>query len=160
MARPELNSVTPSILDRLMDPESGGTKEQRGYTLEQTIAAVRRDLEYLLNTRKGRIDLPEEFEELQSSVENFGLPDFGSLPTTTRQQHNAVGQMMELAISRFEPRLRNVRVRMVQDGRAGETLALKFQIEARLKIEPFPDVSFETILELTTGIAAIKTIKG
>ncbi len=159
MPRPNFDSTTPSLLDRLLDPDSGGTIDRRGYSLEQTIAAVRRDLESLLNARKGVLELPAEFTELQTSVENYGLPDFGSLATSTRQHHDAVGRLIELAIKRFEPRLRDVRVRLVQEGAAGERLALKFQVESRLKVEPYPDVSFETVLELTTGIASIKTVK-
>jgi hypothetical protein len=28
---------------------------------------------------------------------------------------------------------------------------MKFQIEARMSVDPFPEVAFETILELSTG---------
>jgi predicted component of type VI protein secretion system len=36
---------------------------------------------------------------------------------------------------------------------------LQFQIEAQLKIDPYPDVSFETILELTTGVTKVKAVR-
>ena len=33
------------------------------------------------------------------------------------------------------------------------------QIDARLKIEPYPDISFETVMELTTGCTHIRAMK-
>src|SRR5205085_2465499 len=44
--------LMPSVLDRLVDPASAGTEGQRGYTLNQMMEAVRKDLEELLNTRQ------------------------------------------------------------------------------------------------------------
>ena len=48
----------PSVLDRLIDPDSDGTAWQRGYGVEQMIDAVRRDLEDLLNTHRIVADIP------------------------------------------------------------------------------------------------------
>ena len=39
-------------------------------------------------------------------------------------------------------------------------LSVKFHIDARLRVEPSPEVGFETTLELTTGHASIKASKG
>lgn len=148
--------VTPSILDRLIDPESAGTQARRGYGIEQMVAVVRRDLEELLNTRLGIIHLPDECAELKTSPLAFGLPDFGSVKTASPQSRQAIGLSIEEIIERFEPRLVDVRVLLAGDTTGSEQLAVRFQIEAKMRVAPFPDVSFETIMELTTGSASVK----
>ena len=152
-------ALTPSMLDRLIDPESGGTRARAGYGVNQVIAAVRRDLEDLLNTRRGVVDLPVELPELRCSPIGFGIPDFGSIPTSTPQQQESIGAMLEATIERFEPRLRDVHVILVEESRGGRQLSVRFHIEARLSIEPYPDISFETIVELTTGCTSIRAMK-
>lgn len=152
--------VTPSLLDRLIDPDSAGTQSRRGYGIEQMVAVVRRDLEELLNTRLGIIHLPDEFPELHTSPLAFGLPDFGSVKTASPQSRQAIGHSIEEIIERFEPRLIDVRVHLVSDPRASDQLAVRFQIEAKMRIAPFPDVSFETVMELTTGSASVKDARG
>jgi type VI secretion system protein ImpF len=160
MARVDLNqALTPSILDRLVDPESAGTAARAGYGIEQVILAVRRDLEDLLNTHRSIIHLPEEYPEILKSPVGYGIPDFGSLATSTPQQRNSIGQMVEDIINRFEPRLREVTVHVKDDSRGTHHLSVRFQIEARLRIEPYPDISFETVMELTTGCTQIRTMK-
>jgi len=148
--------VTPSLLDRLIDPESAGTQSRRGYGIEQMVAVVRRDLEELLNTRLGTIHFPPEYPELQASPLTFGLPDFGSVKTASPQSRQAIGNSIEQIIERYEPRLVDVRVLLVSDPRGADQLAVRFQIEAKMRIAPFPDVSFETIMELTTGSASVR----
>ena len=48
--------LMPSLLDRLIDPESGGTEHRRGYDLRQALDAVRRDVDVL---EVGFLDHPE-----------------------------------------------------------------------------------------------------
>lgn len=162
MSRVDLNqALTPSILDRLMDPESSGTAARGGYGIEQIIYSVRRDLEDLLNTHRSIINLPDEFPEIRSSPVGYGIPDFGSLATATVQQRESIGRMVEEIVARFEPRLREVKVHVIDDSRGTDHhLSVRFQIEARLRVEPYPDISFETVMELTTGCTEIRTLKG
>jgi type VI secretion system protein ImpF len=161
MSRVDLNqALTPSILDRLIDPDSTGTSARSGYGVEQVILSVRRDLEDLLNTHRSIIHLPEEFPEILTSPVGFGIPDFASLSTSTVQQRESIGRMVEQIITRFEPRLREVKVHVIDDKRGVEHhLNVRFQIEARLRVEPYPDISFETVMELTTGCTQIRTLK-
>jgi len=147
--------LMPSMLDRLIDPDSGGTAWRRGYGVEQMIDAVRRDLEELLNTRETVNDLPEEFVEVRNSVFTFGLPDLTSLNVITPQQREELGRVLEANIERFEPRLKDVRARMVEAG-DGKERTIKFHIEARLCLDPAPEVAFDTILELATGHYSVK----
>jgi type VI secretion system protein ImpF len=62
----------------------------------------------------------------------------------------AVGQFIKATIERYEPRLRAVRVVLLTP-EPDAKMAVKFRIDAKLAIDPAPEVAFETILELTTG---------
>jgi type VI secretion system protein ImpF len=143
-------ALMPSILDRLIDPDSEGTAWRRGYSVEQMSDAVKRDLEDLLNTRQSHIGLPEEFVELHRSIHAFGLPDITSLNAITPQQREEIGKVLEAIVERFEPRLREVHATMTDPG-DGKERTVKFRIDARLNVDPAPEVAFETVLELMTG---------
>lgn len=142
--------LMPSILDRLIDPDSSGTVARRGYRVDQMVAAVHRDLEDLLNTRQSIGDLPEAYTEIPNSVIAYGLPDLTSLNTVTPQLREEIGRVLEAIIAKFEPRLRDVRATLVSLG-DGKERTVKFKIDARLCLDPAPEVAFDTVLELTTG---------
>jgi type VI secretion system protein ImpF len=142
--------LMPSLLDRLIDPDSGGTAWRRGYGVEQMTAVVLRDLEDLLNTRQSQGSLPEGYTELLHSVFSYGLPEFSSLEAMTPQQRTQMGHMIETIIALHEPRLRDVRATLVDAG-DGKDRTVRFRVDARLCLEPAPDVAFDTVLELTTG---------
>jgi type VI secretion system protein ImpF len=156
---PTTQGLMPSMIDRLIDPNSGGTIARRGYGIEQMVDVVRRDLEDLLNTRLSQVAIAPEFEHVRASVFAFGLPDFTSTNAYTPEQRDSLGRIIEVTVERFEPRLRNVRAILInQDG--GEVRSISFHIDARLRVEPSPEVGFETTLELTTGHASIVPSKG
>jgi type VI secretion system protein ImpF len=160
MARNEPSTgLTPSILDRLLDPESEGTSWRRGYTVEQMIDAVRRDLEDLLNSHRTADRLADEFAEVSNSIVTFGLPDLVSTQSTKAIAQERVCASIEDAITRFEPRLTNVRVipASIADPKV---LKLEFQIQAILRVDPAPEVSFVTVLQLTTGETTIQQTDG
>ena len=91
MARHETEApVTLSVVDRLIDqaPQHKGEPPMtRAQSLREVKAAVRRDLEWLLNTRRTIEKCPDTLKELNRSVYNFGLPDISSLflPSATVQ---------------------------------------------------------------------------
>src|SRR5207248_8705445 len=97
-------TLKPSVLDRLIDPDSGGTAARRGYSVEQAIDSVQRDLEDLLNTRQTTLDVPEQFEQVRTSVVLYGLPDLNSLNAMTPQQREDIRHLLEQVINRYEPR--------------------------------------------------------
>ncbi|HEY1861005.1 MAG TPA: type VI secretion system baseplate subunit TssE [Gemmataceae bacterium] len=142
--------LMPSIVDRLIDPDSGGTAWRHGYGVDEMVDAVRRDLEELLNTRQSHAGLAEKFGEVRCSVLAYGLPDLTSVTSITPQQRAEIGRIIEAAVARFEPRLRDVSASMIDPG-DGKERAVKFRIAARLNVDPAPDVAFDTILELTSG---------
>jgi type VI secretion system protein ImpF len=116
---------------------------------------VQRDLEELLNTRQSQTDLPEAFPEVRNSILGYGLPDLVTLEAITPQQREAIAQVLEATIERYEPRLRDVHARLV-GAFDNKQRTLRFHIEARLCLDPAPEVAFDTILELSTGHYSVK----
>ena len=145
----------PSILDRLIDPDAKGTGWRRGYGLEDMVNVVRRDLEDLLNTRRSYQGPRDAFAEIERSILGYGLPELTSLDAITPQQREEIGRVLEAVVLHFEPRLRDVRATLVDPGESKRP-TVRFRIDARLALEPAPEVAFETILELTTGHSAVK----
>ncbi len=145
-----LQATMPSVLDRLIDPSSEGTSWRPGFSLEQLVNAVRRDLEDLLNSHPPYYLLPEEWAELNNSLLTFGLPDFSLVNSLTDFDRQQIASVIEEIIGRFEPRLRNIKASCVATGSSLER-NVRFHIEAQLNMDPAPAVSFDTIIELTTG---------
>jgi type VI secretion system protein ImpF len=148
--------LMPSLLDRLIDPLSGGTLSRRGYAVEQMVDAVRRDLEDLLNTRRTNPDIPAGYPEVLASIEAYGVPDLTSLEAFTVEQREEIGRLLEQIIRRFEPRLKDVRARLVEE-KENPDRKIRFHVDATLAVEPAPEVAFETVLELTTGHTTIES---
>ncbi len=147
--------LLPSILDRLIDPESAGTAILIGYDANRMRDAVRRDLEDLLNTRQTHVGLPEGYAELNKSVLAYGLPDVLTLEAITGRQREEIGDKIRYIIELFEPRLRDVAVRY-EPGENAAQRSIKFHIDARLCVDPAPEVAFDTVLELASGQYAVK----
>jgi type VI secretion system protein ImpF len=155
MSRLNSRSYQPSVLDRLIDAESAGTAAQPGYTEKQMVAAVKRDLQDLLNTRQTGPEFPDT-SELRGSILTFGLPDFTSFNGVTPAQRKLLTDAIADAITRFEPRLQDVEVTRVE-AEDDKSLKLQFKITARLSVPPATPVAFRTVLELTTGRYSIES---
>src|ERR1700761_2644179 len=131
--------VTVSILDRLIDDDPKRSEEMmptRPQSLRTLKIGLRRDLEWLLNTRQP-VDIPTSIE-LQKSVYLYGLPDITSLGLANLSDRERLTRSIEIAIARYEPRLANVRVPLTSP--TGEKLPqLRFAIEGMLRIDPRPE---------------------
>jgi type VI secretion system protein ImpF len=156
MARPNANQgLIPSLLDRLIDPDSDGTSWQRGYSPRQLMESIRRDLEDLFNTHQSTSNVPEAYTQVLSSIVAYGLPDLPSLYATSKARLDEIPRVIADVVTRNEPRLRDVRVIMATGAREmGHRV--RFHIEAGLNVDPSPEVAFETILELATGQTSIR----
>lgn len=145
--------ITPSVFDRLLDYEPEMTSEavkSRLKSLRDLKQSVRRDLEWLLNTRRTPLELDENLEETTRSLFVFGLPDFTGVAAKSPTEQKRLLKEIETAVKLFEPRLIDLRVTL-EPPTAVERV-LKFRIEARLKVEPTPEpVAFDTILQLGSG---------
>ncbi len=154
---PEL-IVTQSVLDRLIDEEPQSSSDPpitHAQSLRQFKAVVKRDLEWLLNTRQTPLPASEEFREASRSVFNYGLPDIAAMVVNSPADRNRLLWMIENALRRYEPRIADVRVILDTVPGAGRTL--RFRIEGMMRVDPAPEqVSFDTVLELTSGEYEVK----
>ncbi len=145
--------VTLSLLDRLIDDDlkrSGDVHLTRSQSVRKLRDAVRRDLEWLLNTRQPINPAPEG-SELQDSLYMYGLPDITSMSVVNSRDRQRLTQAIQAAVVKFEPRIANPRVSLVTSGEE-KVPALRFAIEGMLRIDPHPEhVSFDTVLELSSG---------
>jgi type VI secretion system protein ImpF len=144
---PEL-LVTYSVLDRL------STTEDWPVTRTQSIRflrdSIKRNLEWLLNTRRPPIYGIETYPLAKHSVIYYGLMDLGSLGTSSSSDQRRLQAAIADAVAHNEPRLRDVEVRL-QEGDINKK-KLRFHIEARMEMKPIPEeIAFDTILDLSTG---------
>jgi type VI secretion system protein ImpF len=141
------------VLDRLLDYEPEMSREaiaSRAKSLRELKQAVRRDLEWLLNTRQLVGGVPDELKEVSHSLAAYGLPDFSNASIQNVHDQKRMRRYIEDAIRIFEPRLEDVEVTF-EPTRTTER-AMRFRIDARLKVEPAPEpVTFDTMLQLGTG---------
>ena len=142
-----------SILDRLIDTEPGVTHEpvqRRFATINQVRNAVARDLENLLNTRKSIHPVPEVDGQVTASLFTYGVKDFISYSPRSPSVRQQIRLEIERVIVLFEPRLRNVSVRL--DTSAGNERTLRFRIAALLVVDPVTaPVTFDTCFDINRG---------
>ena len=152
-------TVTQSVLDRLIDREPASRSEAaltRAQSVRQLKVSLRRDLEWLLNSRRTPEAVGIEFEELEKSLYNFGLPDVTSLSWDSARDRGRLARMIEQVLSTFEPRLSGIRVVAVA-ATAGAQHVMRFQIEGMLEMDPSPEhISFDTLLQLSSGEYQVK----
>lgn len=142
-----------TILDRLIDTEpdkSGEPVQNRSMSYSQVRGAIERDLENLLNTRCFPEEIPAVFGELRKSLLMYGLPDFTSRNPSTPAVRTELRQEIERAITLFEPRLRNITVRVESPVRSEQRFM--FKIAALLQIDNGSEsISFDTYFDSNRG---------
>src|SRR6478672_1696876 len=109
--------LVPSILDRLIDMEPRTSTEPASVqllSLNELKLAVRRDLEWLLNTRKMVTGLHEIVGELKKSVVNYGVPDITGVHIEHEGERADLRLAVENSIKTFEPRFLDVVVSIEQ----------------------------------------------
>jgi type VI secretion system protein ImpF len=152
-------TVTQSVLERLLDLEPATSTEPaptRAQSVRQLKAALRRDLEWLLNTRRRPDAVGSEYRELEQSLFNYGLPDMTSLNWEAERDRYRLARMLEQALRTFEPRIERLKVVPLEPA-PGMRHVLRFQIEGMLEMDPAPEpISFDTMLQLTSGEYQVK----
>jgi type VI secretion system protein ImpF len=147
-------TITISVLDRLIDHEPESKAENflsRTQSLRLVKAAVRRDLEWLLNSRRIADSPDENFKELNKSAYIYGLPDLSSLTMATAADRNRLMRQIVGTINLFEPRLSNVRLVMIETENPGKK-DVRLRIDAMLRLDPVPEpISFDSVIELKSG---------
>jgi type VI secretion system protein ImpF len=149
--------INLSVLDRLVDFEPETKAEapaSRSKALRQVKQALKRDLEWLLNTRRA-FEVPEDLPLLSASMLAYGLPDFSNSTVRSAEDQHDLTLALESALKRFEPRLEDVVVSVASASVLER--AFRFKIEARLRIDPVPEpISFDTTLQIGSGTFAVK----
>jgi len=145
--------VTQSVLDRLMAVEDWPTT--RAQSLRYYKEALKRDLEWLLNTRQPPIDSLANYELARASTLNYGLPDISAMGLNSASDNRRLRQAVETCLRNYEPRLIDVRVTLEKSDVAERRL--RFHIEGSMKLDPAPEeISFDTVLELSSGEYKVK----
>jgi type VI secretion system protein ImpF len=141
-----------TLFDKLMGDTTGKPRSASvaRLSIEQLKDAVAADLEALLNTRAV---ISEEslqtYPECHRSILSYGLSDFAGMSLASLDDRAAICRALERAISRHEPRLRNVRaaLELNQDS----INKLNFVISALLVVhESKEPVSFDAVLQPST----------
>jgi type VI secretion system protein ImpF len=141
--------IAISVLDRLIDYEPEVSQEplaSRSRNLRQLKQAVRRDLEWLLNTREYIGEIPPDLKEVQHSLAVYGLPDFTSTSIKDPNNQERLRRAIEEEIVLFEPRLESVNVTLVPGNE--KERAMHFRIDGLLRVDPVSEpVTFDTVLD-------------
>jgi type VI secretion system protein ImpF len=124
-------------------------------SLQKYREAVKRDLSWLLNTHanieKSGFD---QFEEIPSSVVNFGIQNIAGMTASNLSIDDMQYQLTE-ALQRFEPRIIPETLSVVVTANPDEMSnrrSLSFEIRGALWTQPIPESLFiKTELDLETG---------
>jgi type VI secretion system protein ImpF len=154
------SAVTLSLLDRLTDSDPKSPTAEAPPTRAESVrilrSGVRRDLEWLLNTRRNPDDPGAALVETENSLYNYGLPDFSAYSIASMKDQSKLVRVLQAAVKVFEPRLANIRVVPIEINPKG-LRTLRIRIEGLLLMDPAPEhISFDTTLQLTTGDFSIK----
>jgi type VI secretion system protein ImpF len=148
MINPDM-PLLPSLLDRLMDDHPERQQDpprSRAQNLTALQDSIRRDLEALLNTRRRCISPPGPLKDLDTSLIEYGVPDFLSVNAASDNVREELRSALESVIRRFEPRFKSFSVKLVDDTDQIDR-AFRFRIDALMYAEPAPEyVSFDSTL--------------
>ncbi len=153
MARPRLETlVKQSLLDRLTATQAWPAT--RGASVRMYREGLRRDVEWLLNTRRPPTGLFEDYPSAAKSVVNYGLPD---LTHMSSRRENAETLILAIVntLRLFEPRIHNPEVTLAPS--ETNARALRFQVRGTLRLETGEEgVVFDTRLEIASGEYEVK----
>jgi type VI secretion system protein ImpF len=161
-ARRGVRPVEIPLLDRLLDSEPG-PQHDRAMSPAETVAllrrAVHRDVEALLNARRPWRSVPAGLAALRLSPLAYGMPDFTAGALNDRRQREILRAEIEETIRRFEPRLAQVQVRLVDEGNLLRT-TLQLRIDALLRTHPAPEpIVFDTAVDTTTADVVLNPLQ-
>lgn len=164
MARPKITqALTPSILDRLLDFDPTQKKEalaSRSQVIRELRESVRRDLEFLLNTRHRCNENLADWELLEYSIFNYGIPDATGINIGSDDAKEAFAKIIQKIISKYEPRFKTVVVSVTNDTSSIDR-TFRFRIDALLKVEPaVKPVVFDSSLEPVTRNFSVMDAEG
>ncbi len=154
MAEEEVHVRAP-LFDRLVDLDPKSKAEVhpvRSLDRAGLRESVRRELERLLNTR---ISIPaRELEGRELTVIDYGIPDFSTYSDANQMDWKRLEEVLARVIQAFEPRLREVRVRV--ESYRSQSQRLRARIDAMLVAERVAEpVSFPAVIAGQEGQARV-----
>jgi type VI secretion system protein ImpF len=139
--------VTQSLLDRLTDYDEWPTT--RNSSLSMYREGIKRDVEWLLNSRRPNVPGMEDYPLAANSVFNFGLPDITQF-SFKNVDPNALAMSILHTMRTHEPRILQPRVELSRSDKLNRNL--RFHVEGILVLEDGKEeISFDTLLQLTSG---------
>ncbi|MBP2298729.1 type VI secretion system baseplate subunit TssE [Azospirillum picis] len=148
------HSITLSVLDRLLD-DTPEHVAPRPHTVADLRAAIRRDLENLLNTRRRVLGWPDDLTELGSSILGYGCHDLLVENVATDSRRRAVVAQIETAIRQWEPRFAHLQVAVVDNADPADR-SLRFRIEALIHADPAPEpMVFDSVVDPTSNMVTV-----
>ncbi len=148
-----------SVLDRLVGDEDG---PPRGGDLrigvDELRQVIRRDLEWLLNTRLVFPDRLEGHPEAETSILGFGLPDLSAYSLASALDSQEMCRGIRRAIQTFEPRFnrRSVQVEHVPHDDVTD-FSMHFRITGMIEVDPIREpVAFDTAMDPDSGSVHIR----
>ena len=142
--------ITQSLVDRLTEMEDWPTT--RVASLRMYREGIKRDVEWLLNSRKPFVEAVQKYELASKSVFNFGLPDLSQMRGNDPQ---AVLMAILQTLRTYEKRIRDPRVYLVRSDELSRSI--RFHVDGQLAFENGEEeISFDTLLEITSGEYEVK----
>jgi len=119
--------------------------------------SVRRDIEALLNARRRWRSWSPGYTELAESPVGYGISDFAAGAFNDPAQRDRLRYQIEQTIRRFEPRLAEVHVVLLDADNTLEA-TLRLRIEGMLRVEPAPEpIAFDTLVDAATAEVQVKS---
>ena len=135
------NSFTPSLIDRLTGDADTGPASSFPKAVDSLKQAILSDLVDLLNARARCTEWLDEYDALNNTLLDYGLPDFAGRDFATDEDREFLKRSVAEAIRNFEPRLKSVTVELSStenalDGR------VQMEIIGGLVVDPDDQFSF------------------
>lgn len=123
------------------------TNDLRSQSINEFRQSVWNDLRNLLNTRWPMVTWPPEYEELDRSLLNYGIPDFAGFNFNSNDDRERLREIVEQAILRFEPRFVSVSVAL-QPNKDPLDRTIRLQIKGKVYAHPEPvAVGFDPVVD-------------
>jgi type VI secretion system protein ImpF len=145
--------ITQSLVDRLANVDDWPST--RAASMRMYRESLKRDVEWLLNTRQPQMPELEGYPTAATSVINFGLPDIQAFNGSEGRDRNALSTALLKTLRAFEPRIKQPRVYLARTDPTSRSM--RFHIEGQISFENMQEeITFDTVLELISGEFEVK----
>ena len=156
-----IDRLQPCLMDRLFDDEprrQSESREEKVISVKRFREGVKRDIEWLLNSKSRFYDLEDHLHDVRDSVLNYGIRDFTGLSSENLKLRTLERVIYDSLIV-YEPRLipDELDVRAVNAvSEMKKVNALPFEISGKIWAEPLPqDFVLRTEVSLETGMVRV-----